>query len=112
MNYEGTIHTSLDGQTMVEHTPKAKFHLPAFHERGPSFNSQLSLESVQKLCKWDKQDGRCKSGVLCIEAQTPLSHYIHQALQPSITKTIILKRTVDQQKTKSHFTRRVKAHEG
>ena len=50
MNYEGTVHTSLDGRTMVDRTPKAKFDLPAFHERGPSFTSQLSLERVEKLC--------------------------------------------------------------
>ena len=43
MNYEGTIHISLDGQMMVDRTPKAKFDPPAFHERGPSFTSQLSL---------------------------------------------------------------------
>ena len=62
MNYEGTVRTLLDGQTMVDRTPKAKFDLPAFLERGPSFTSQLSLRGLKSCAEGTSKMADVKVG--------------------------------------------------
>ena len=65
----------------------SNFNLQAFLERA-KFNLltffrglKSCFEGIGTLFGRHRQKGRCKSGVVCIEAHTPPSYYIHQSLR-------------------------------
>ncbi len=62
MNYEGTIHPLLAERTMVDHTPKAKFDLPAFHGEGQVLPPSYPLRGLKSYAKGTSKMADVKVG--------------------------------------------------